>query len=595
MRLAPDDFIMADQKCYYCNAPIDALSEHCPSCRQPLLLHGRYRLERVLGMGGFSVVYAARDMRLNRLSALKGVASASLHDQRRIEAEASLLSQYASQFPFIPDIYDIWSEHGQTYMVMEYIDGEPLNMLLGAPWPAAQVEGFLRVLLGYLVQLHAVGIVHRDLKPQNIIRTIQGRFVLLDFGIAKQGTATITAAKALSPGYAPPEQFAGQPTDARSDLYSLAATAYHLLIGRPPPSIDVRLAATGALSLFAGSPLAISPVFEQALCWMLELDPAARPANAEAVLALLDGAATRSASVVGAAAVPLAVDDHGATKPAPLSSLVASAAMPTELVAPSSSIPIAVALPARAAARRRWLWALAPLIILAIAAGWGYQARTAAILAQATATAQAQQALTNAQAAQSAATTQAIQSTATAWAMHVASTVQALQFAATAEAARSTQTVEAILSIDAAQSLQATAAAQVRTPTRLPRRPTRTPSPRPTASPLAPAAPSPIPATSTPEPTSSPSEPVRPPPPRLPTATPTLTATATMTPTLTATPATPYPPPATDEPATPYPPPATNTPAAVTPTDTPLPTDTPKPTDTPLPARPPSSPGPIGA
>ena len=236
---------MAVEQCYYCNASISLSARRCPNCSQPLVLQDRYRLTSILGQGGFGVVYAVADRRLNRRCAIKVVSSVSLVDQRRIEAEASLLGQYASRFPFIPDIYDIWSKQSQTYLVMEYIDGLTLNQVLPWPWPAAQAEEFLRTLLGYLAQIHAAGIIHRDIKPQNIKRTPEGRYVLLDFGIAKQGTATMTAAKGLSPDYAPPEQISGEPTDARSDLYSLAATAYCLLVGQPPVSVIVRLT-TGA-------------------------------------------------------------------------------------------------------------------------------------------------------------------------------------------------------------------------------------------------------------------------------------------------------------------------------------------------------------
>ncbi|GIV96473.1 MAG: hypothetical protein KatS3mg057_1130 [Herpetosiphonaceae bacterium] len=279
---------MAALQCYYCNHPISSSAEHCPSCNRPLLIHGRYQLVGVLGKGGFGVVFEAIDQRLNRRCAVKVISAASLNEQQQIEAEASILSKYASQFPFIPDIYDIWSEASQTYLVMEYIAGHGLDQLLIKPWPVTRVEEFLRALLGHLAQLHAAGIVHRDLKPANIKRTPDGRYLLLDFGIAKQGAVTQTAAKALSLDYASPEQIQGRPTDARSDLYSLAATAYHLLTGQPPTRADARLIAGSPVyppsQLVAG----VTPALEGVLMRMLELQVERRPTSAEAAIQMLD-------------------------------------------------------------------------------------------------------------------------------------------------------------------------------------------------------------------------------------------------------------------------------------------------------------------
>lgn len=220
--------------CYYCNALVRPTAQFCATCAQLLLIHGRYRLEQLLGQVGFGVVYAAHDERLNSRCAIKKMASASLAAQRQVEAEANILSQHAGHLEFLPDIYDIWSEQSQTYLVMEYIDGDTLDRLLQPPWSAAPVEAFLRELLTDLVQLHAAGVIHRDLKPENIKRTSQGRYVLLDFGIDKQGATTMTIARAGSLDYVPPEQLRGEPTDAHSDLYSLAATAYHLLTETGP-------------------------------------------------------------------------------------------------------------------------------------------------------------------------------------------------------------------------------------------------------------------------------------------------------------------------------------------------------------------------
>src|SRR5579859_4495688 len=100
-----------------------------------------------LGQGGFAVVYEAIDMRLQRRCAIKVVVSTSLAEQQQFEAEASILSTYASRFPFIPDIYDVWSTPPQISMVMEYIDGQTLDASTNTPWRAGDVEAFVHTLL----------------------------------------------------------------------------------------------------------------------------------------------------------------------------------------------------------------------------------------------------------------------------------------------------------------------------------------------------------------------------------------------------------------------------------------------------------------
>src|SRR4051812_33096028 len=118
---------MAAEHCYYCNAPVRPTARHCAACGQSLLLQGRYRPVGVLGQGGFGIVYEATDTRLARRCAIKVVGSASHADQQQVAAEANILSQNASRFPFMPDIYDIWTERAQTFLVMEHIDGPTLD------------------------------------------------------------------------------------------------------------------------------------------------------------------------------------------------------------------------------------------------------------------------------------------------------------------------------------------------------------------------------------------------------------------------------------------------------------------------------------
>lgn len=271
------------------------MAQHCPTCGQPHILQGKYRIVRMLGRGGFGVVYEARDLRLNRPYAIKIIGVDPPILQQQVESEANILARHARKFPFMPEIYDIWSTGNRTFLVMEFIDGMTLGEILDrhGTWSVVEVAQFLRTMLEQLAQLHGAGIIHRDLKPANIKRTVEGRYVLLDFGIAKHQPLTIAGVRALSPFYSPPEQINGGRTDARSDLYSLAATAYHLLMGKPPPSAAARMRDEHTLPTLNATWDQVPQALETVLFQMLELDPDMRPKNAQATLELLDSLAAR--------------------------------------------------------------------------------------------------------------------------------------------------------------------------------------------------------------------------------------------------------------------------------------------------------------
>jgi serine/threonine protein kinase len=253
-----------------------------------MMFRNRYWLVRTVGKGGFAVVYEAIDTQEDRRVAIKEIPLvASGHDDQ-VAREIHILSTHVSDLPFVPAIYDYWSEHGQIFLVMEWIDGPTVWELRNNRWSPAQVEHFLRTLLGYLAELHTRGIIHRDLHPKNIKLDPQKQYVLLDFGIAKEGMQTLSMAKAAQPRYAPLEQLTGDPTDARSDLYTLGATAYHLLTGAPPPTALERR--------YDGVPLRpprqlvpnVPPALETTLVRMLELKAGDRPATAPEALRMLD-------------------------------------------------------------------------------------------------------------------------------------------------------------------------------------------------------------------------------------------------------------------------------------------------------------------
>jgi eukaryotic-like serine/threonine-protein kinase len=197
-------------------------------------------------------VYEAVDERLDTTVALKETLFTDERLRRQFEREARLLARL--HHPALPRVSDHFSEGDGQFLVMQYIGGEDLaEMITGrqGPFPATQVLTWADQLLDALDYLHTQEpqIIHRDIKPQNLKLTSRGQIILLDFGLAKGQVGEIsrgvTAASIFgyTPNYAPLEQIQGLGTDTRCDLYSLAATLYHLLTGVKPPDALTRAAA----------------------------------------------------------------------------------------------------------------------------------------------------------------------------------------------------------------------------------------------------------------------------------------------------------------------------------------------------------------
>lgn len=195
-------------------------------------------------------VYEALDQRVNCLVALKETAAGSGDEARRaFEREASLLGNL--RHSALPKVTDYFSENDGDFLVMEFIPGYDLAELLdlrGAPFPQTQVLRWANDLLRVLEYLHGQEppILHRDIKPSNLKLTKHGEIFLLDFGLAKGSVgqmptlATSRSVRGYTPVYASLEQIHGHGTDARSDLYSLGATLYHLLSGVAPVDAPTR-------------------------------------------------------------------------------------------------------------------------------------------------------------------------------------------------------------------------------------------------------------------------------------------------------------------------------------------------------------------
>ncbi|HSQ17203.1 MAG TPA: protein kinase [Anaerolineales bacterium] len=238
------------------------------------LLSNRYRIVKLLGEGGFGAVYRAWDVSLKKAVALKENLDISPEAQRQFEREATVLAGLThTNLPRVTDHFVIPGQ-GQ-YLVMDFVEGMDLATLVqsqGAVTPAQAIPWMLQIA-GALEYLHAQPspIIHRDIKPANIRIRLDGSAVLGDFGLVKVYDArlrTTIGARAVTPGYAPPEQYGQGTTDPRTDLYALGATLYTLLTGSEPPESVQRMAGTPLTpphQLNAQIPVATGRVIERAM------------------------------------------------------------------------------------------------------------------------------------------------------------------------------------------------------------------------------------------------------------------------------------------------------------------------------------------
>jgi serine/threonine protein kinase len=279
-----------------------------------------FEIVRVLGTGGFGIVYLARDHVLLRDVAIKEYMPAalagrgdqvavSLRSQAFVDTFAKGLESFLSEARLLASfdhrslvkVHRFWRSNATAYMAMQYYAGQTLKdarLHMTAPPDEAWIDAFLQALLGVLELLHAQGVYHRDISPDNILLLDDGRPVLLDFGSARQVMAdspqSFTAH--LKPQFAPLEQYADESGGMRqgpwTDLYALGATMYFVLMGRAPTPSVVRAVRDVLPTLASQAGTTIPRVRASLLAtidWTLALAPEQRPQSVLSVRRALSG------------------------------------------------------------------------------------------------------------------------------------------------------------------------------------------------------------------------------------------------------------------------------------------------------------------
>ncbi|MDB4933694.1 MAG: Serine/threonine protein kinase PrkC, regulator of stationary phase, partial [Labilithrix sp.] len=251
-------------QCPSCHKDVEGHPPFCPLCGKPLpnlappdpllgrTLGGKFKISKLIGEGGMGAVYVGEQAlgQHTRKVAIKTLHQHLSRDEKiRVRFQREVGTLATLEHPNTVQVYDFGTtEDGVLYIIMEFVLGRSIAEVLEkeGPMKADRVEKIIAQICGSLAEAHGKGIIHRDLKPDNIIlteRAGQKEFVkVLDFGIAKRsGEEDRNEAKLTqqgmvlgTPPYMSPEQFTGQPLDARSDIYSLAVMAYEMLTGTLP-------------------------------------------------------------------------------------------------------------------------------------------------------------------------------------------------------------------------------------------------------------------------------------------------------------------------------------------------------------------------
>lgn len=261
-------------------------------------LADRFTLVEVLGKGGVAQVWLAHDLQLNQ----EPVACKILYPRLRADERAvadlkrEILLARRLRHPNILAVHTFWESERACFIVMEYMPGRDLGEALaarGRPFEVPQALAWLESIAEALDYAHAEGVLHRDVKPGNLLLGLDGAVRLADFGVARsvqdghaRVTGEVTCGTLL---YMSPEQLRGGALDPRSDLYSLAATAYTLFSGRPPFHEGHLIS---QIQLQPPPPIAhLPPALNAVLAEALAKDPGGRPPDCTAFVRLLKDAA----------------------------------------------------------------------------------------------------------------------------------------------------------------------------------------------------------------------------------------------------------------------------------------------------------------
>ena len=269
------------------------------------LLHKRYRIVEILGQGGMGSVYHAVDENLGVDVAVKENLFTTDEYARQFRLEAVILANL--RHPNLPRVTDhfVIGDQGQ-YLVMDYIEGEDLRQRMERIGNITEDEAILigASICDALTYLHTrkPAILHRDLKPGNVKITPDGHIFLVDFGLAKVlhgSQATTTGARAMTPGYSPPEQYGTARTDPRTDIYSLGATLYAALSGIIPEDGLARAMDNTQLTPLRKRNGKVSRRFAAAVEKAMGIDPSDRYQNAEDFKRSLLGSKTKTQKLPG--------------------------------------------------------------------------------------------------------------------------------------------------------------------------------------------------------------------------------------------------------------------------------------------------------
>ena len=236
------------------------------------MVGGRYRLEGVLGAGGYGITYRGFDIRLERVVAVKEyfpgfmVSRFAEHDfnvhcmedsrkdyeqgMERFHQEAKTLASL-SEVPEVVRVSDYFEENNTAYLVMDFLDGKNLKQMLngfGGRIPPEILIPVLQPLIEAFTKIHATGLIHRDISPDNIMMLENGTVRLIDFGNARDASNGKSMTLAMKQGFAAPEQYKSHGQGTWTDVYGLCASIYYCLTGKLPPQAMERLTGTPFLT-----------------------------------------------------------------------------------------------------------------------------------------------------------------------------------------------------------------------------------------------------------------------------------------------------------------------------------------------------------